>query len=305
MIGDYRGTPSDHGEGKSLAWKLRQPVVPVMKAGIRQFGIATAKQRVLPDFLMIGGKRTGSTSLYRNLASADDVLANFPRREDLKGTYYFDVEYARGADWYRSHFVTRKIVDAESERLGRRVVVGEASPYYLQHPHAAERAARLLPHAKVVATVRNPVDRAYSHYRERVRQGIETLPTFEAALDAEDARLDGELDRMAADPDYVSWNHLNYAYLGQSFYVAALHRWLKAFGPENVLVMRSEDLFADTAATIDRCRTFLGLEALPEAASEHFNNLPGAPIDTELRAELVTHFAQDQAGTANLLTPTR
>lgn len=274
-----------------------------MKAGIRQFGKMTAGQRVLPDFLMIGGKRTGSTSLYRNLAAAEDVLANFPKREELKGTYYFDVEYERGANWYRSHFVTRRTLDAETQRLGRRVVVGEASPYYLQQPHAAQRAARLLPHAKIIATVRNPVDRAYSHYRERVRQGIETLPTFEAALEAEDDRLAGEIERMAADPDYVSWNHLNFAYLGQSMYAEALTRWIDAFGPDNVLVMQSEDLFADTGSAIDRVRQCLDLEPLASIAAKHFNNLPGAPVDTALRADLMARFAQDQATTATLLTP--
>ena len=90
---DHRGTDPDQAEGKGLAWRLRRPVVPVAKAGLRAYGMATARGRVLPDFLVIGAKRGGSTSLYRNLVRTPGVLPLFPRRAQVKGTYFFDVEH--------------------------------------------------------------------------------------------------------------------------------------------------------------------------------------------------------------------
>ena len=214
---DFRRTDHGRGEDKSLLWHLRRPVVPVAKRAIRSYGAVTASQRVLPDYLIIGAKRGGSTTLARRLVATPGVTGLFPAREELKGTYYFDVNYSRGQQWYRSHFPTRKAVGND--------LVGEGSPYYLSHPRAAERAAQVVPHAKVIAVLRHPVDRAFSHYRERVKQGVETLSTFEAALEAEHSRVGGERERMLEDPSYVSWNHLNFAYRDQSRYGQALASW--------------------------------------------------------------------------------
>lgn len=300
---NFRGTDPDRSDDRSLLWKVRQPVVPALKRGYRLVGAATADQRCLPDYLIVGGKRTGSTTLARNLAADDDVLSLFPQREDLKGTYYFDVNYGEGARWYRSHFPTESTRKKSAGALGRPVTVGEASPYYLQHPHAAQRAAQLVPEAKIICVVREPVERAYSHYRERVRQGIEPLATFEAAVAAEPTRLDGEWERMINDPTYVSWNHLNFAYTGQSLYVDAVQRWIDAFSPAQVLVLNSASLFTETTAILSRVRGFLGLSGESAAEPRHFNNNPGLPISDELRYSLNEIFSEDQRSLVPFLTP--
>jgi hypothetical protein len=122
---NFRGTDPDRGVGRGLAWHLRQPLVPAAKWALRRYGAATAHRRPLPDFLVIGAKRGGSTSLFRNLVTTPGVLPLFPRREDLKGTYYFDVFHDRGEAWYRSHFPTT----GARRRAGRPLAVGEATPY--------------------------------------------------------------------------------------------------------------------------------------------------------------------------------
>lgn len=298
---DFRGTDPDRSDDRSLAWKLRQPVVPAIKSAYRVFGSATATKRCLPDYLIIGGKRTGSTTLARNLVADDDVLPLFPVREDLKGTYYFDVNFRRGENWYRSHFPTEAERAEAQTTLGRPVVVGEASPYYLQHPHAASRAAQLAPHAKIIAVLRDPVERAYSHYRERVRQGVEPLDSFEAAIEAEPTRLAGEFERMVQDPTYESWNHLHFGYVAQSRYVDALNRWIDAFARPSVLILNSADLFAEPAAVLAQVRQFLGLQGSPATAPRHYNNNPGVPISDGLRTKLLTEFCIDQDGVVPLL----
>ena len=93
-----------------------------------------------------------------------------------------------------------------------------------------------------------------------MKQGVETLDTFEAALDAEPDRIAGEVERMERDPSYVSWNHLNFAYTDQSLYAASLERWFEQWPREQMLVLRSEDLYADPAAVLERSRAALGLD---------------------------------------------
>lgn len=292
---DFRGRSAERHEGRSLAWRLRQPVVPAAKWALRRYGVATAGSRVLPDFLVIGAKRGGSTSLYRNLARTPGVLPLFPVREQVKGTYYFDVEFGRGERWYRSHFPTA------AQRVDG-TVAGEASPYYLSHPWAPARAGALVPDARVVALLRDPVERAHSHYKERVKQGIETRPTFEAALEAEDARLAGEVERMLDDPGYVSWNHLNFGYLAQSDYVTGVRRWLEHFPRERVLVLPSEDFYAAEGETIDRVRAHLGLPPVGLGTAEHFNDTGSSSVDPALEADLRSRFAP---GIAELVSLTR
>ena len=97
--------------------------------------------------------------------------------------------------------------------MRRSGVVGEASPSYLFHPLVPERVARMLPNARLIALLRNPIDRAFSHYQHEVALGREQL-SFEDALAQEDERMRGELDRMLGDPAYFShawWNYTDAA----------------------------------------------------------------------------------------------
>jgi hypothetical protein len=293
-VRDFRGESAERRTDRGLAWRLRQPVVPAAKWALRRYGMATAGSRGLPDFLVIGAKRGGSTSLYKNLARTPGVLPLFPVREQVKGTYYFDVEFGRGERWYRSHF---PMVDRR--RSG--AVVGEASPYYLSHPWAAERAGALVPDARIVALLRDPVARAHSHYKERVKQGIETLPTFADAISAEDDRLAGEVERMVEDPSYRSWSHLNFGYLAQSDYATGLRRWLEHFPTDQVLVLASEDFYAAEGPTIDRVRAHLGLAPVGLTKAEHFNDTGSSSVDAGLEAELRARLA---ASVADLVSMT-
>lgn len=292
---DFRRADHGRSEGKSLLWKLRRPAVPLAKRSIRRFGELTSERRVLPNYLIIGAKRSGSTTLARNLVASEGVHGLFPEREQLKGTYFFDVNYQRGAAWYRSHFPTAAALGSD--------VVGEASPYYLSHPHAAQRARTLVPDARIVCLLRNPIDRAFSHYRERVKQGVEPLSTFEAALTAEPERLAGEVDRMIDDPSYVSWAHLNFGYADQSRYHTALSRWFDVWPREQVLVLRSEDMYANPQETLRQTRSFLGLTTdIPSPAGDlHHNRLPRADVSPATRRRLWTAIAPDIAQLEELL----
>ena len=230
----------------------------VARDGVRSFGELTAPLRMRPDYLIVGTKRGGTTSLARWLLEHPDVRSLFPGRETRKGTYYFDVNYERGDRWYRSHFPTKVSHQLLERHRDSPLLIGEATPYYLHHPHAPMRARQVVPSVKIIALLRNPVDRAQGHWAERSRQGVEWLP-FDDAITAEVERLDGEEARMVADPSYVSFAHQHFSYVDQGRYARGLERWLTAFPAEQILTLRSEDLYANPAAIYGEVLDFLDL----------------------------------------------
>jgi Sulfotransferase domain len=203
----------------------------------------------LPDFLIIGTEKGGTTFLYWTLCQHPYVE---PAAE--KELHFFDTRkwFKRGVGWYRSQF------PAPAWREGQKVITGEASPYYLFHPSSPRRASDILPDAKLIALLRNPVDRAYSAYNHKVAAGQEPL-SFEEALAEEERRTAGELEKMLADERYNSRSFRIYAYRSRGIYVDQLQRWHKHFAPDQLLVLRSEDLFADPVRTVGTVHEFLDL----------------------------------------------
>jgi hypothetical protein len=262
----------------SAAHRFRKSV----KLGKFAYRRGTASLRALPDFLVIGTQKGGTTYLYKVLSEHPDVLPAFK-----KEVHYFDLHYDQGEGWYRAYFPLRA-------RLGERTITGEASPYYLFHPHAPGRAAELLPDAKLIVLLRNPVDRAYSHYQHQVTQwaaeGHETL-SFEAAVDAEEERLDGELARLMHDDVVHSPNFRSYSYLARGHYVDQLMAWNEVYDRDQMLVLKSEDFFADEPRTLATILDFLGLrEWAPERSVSIPNKREYSSLSPALRQRLVDYF---------------
>ena len=218
------------------------------KAAGRRYGTLTASHRRAPDFLIVGAKRGGTTSLYEYLTEHPGVLRQFPT-PNAKGSYFFDENWSKGPSWYLSHFPSDRTRERARRQLGYEPVAGEGSPYYLFHPLAPGRAAAIAPGALVVALLRHPVERAYSHWKERCRH-TETL-SFEDALRAEPERTEGEAERIVAEPGYVSFAHRHQSYLAQSDYGPMLRRWLEAFGPDRCVIRTAESFYADPQALLD------------------------------------------------------
>lgn len=200
-----------------------------------------------PDFLIIGTQKGGTTAFYRLLTQHPLV-----QPATTKEVHYFDVHFAKGIDWYLSHF------PVSTSRDGQKTLTGEASPYYLYHPHAARRAAQVVPGAKLITLLRNPVDRAYSDYNHKVREGRERL-SFEEAVVAEEKRLAGEKEKMLADESYQSTNYRRYSYLSRGIYADQIEEWTSYFARDQMLALKSEDFFADPTGTLAACLEFLEL----------------------------------------------
>jgi hypothetical protein len=236
--------------------------------------------RSLPDFLIVGTQRGGTTTLFSVLVEHPQVGGARLHKE----VHYFDLNVDRGEGWYRAHFPTRHSVERAREREGR-FVLGEATPYYLFRPGSAERARALLPAAKVIALLRNPVSRTWSQYRHEVELGYETL-SFEEALAAEPERTAGEAARLLEDPGYRSFEHQHHAYVARSDYPPQLDAWLAAFPREQVLILLSEELFTDPAAALRRVTSFLDVRERVPSELPRLNASSGRSLPRETREGL-------------------
>ena len=273
--------------------RLRAERIPTIPAPIRvvarnavwTYGKATSSVRPLPTFLIVGAQKAGTTALYAYLTRHPAILG-----PPWKEVSFFDRHFWRGDAWYRGNFPSKLQRRRARTRTGVEPVVGEASPSYLFHPFAPERVARLLPDVNVIALVRNPIDRALSHYHHEVALSREPL-TFEQALDQEEQRLDGELERMA-DPKYFSHAWWNFTYRSRGRYAEQLERWLEVLPRERVLIVPSEDLLADPGRTYAQVLEFLGappheLESYPKIFTRDYPDMSPAT-----RVELREYYSE-------------
>ena len=251
----------------------------------------------LPDFLLVGAQKAGTTSLFSYLAQHPSVL-----QPAAKEIFFFDRRYARGPNWYRCWFPTRRALGRVRERTGA-ALTGEASTSYLDHPAVPARVAETLPEVRVVAVLRDPAERAVSHYFHNRRKGREPLNLLDA-FRAETDRLAGERERATADPGYDSHALMHFSYLSRGHYAEHLERWRRHVPPGRLLVLRADDLFADPEPTFARTLDFLGLAPWrPESFRVHNAGADRPALPEEVRRFLAQHFAPHNARLGAILGP--
>jgi hypothetical protein len=230
--------------------------------------IATAQQRQLPDFVIIGTQRGGTTSLYRYLTQHPDVGTAL--RKDV---HFFDRYYEKGMDWYLAHFPVR----------GETPVVGEASPYYLFHPDVPERALGAIPCAKFIALLRNPIDRAYSHYHMKVKRGVESL-SFEDAIDK-------ERERLSSSDDPISMVRRHYSYIERGLYIDQIKRWMTLFPREQFLIIKSEDFYSEPERIFSQVLAFLEVRPWNPINLKAYHLAEYLDMNSATRTRLGEYFA--------------
>jgi hypothetical protein len=247
----------------------------------------SAAVRVLPDFLVIGAQKAGTTSLYDVLCASPEVVA--ARKKEVR---FFDQHWSRGSYWYRWSFPTHWAMAGRGARL-----TGEASPDYLLHPLAPARAHRVVPEARLIVLLRHPVDRAYSQYRMNLALATEDR-SFDEAVDDELARL---ASRTAADVD--RWDDVrNYhSYVERSRYHPQLLRWLAHYPRSALHVTTLESILHDPRPELDRICRYLGIEPVATTGFAHSNRRDYEGLPSARRDELFDLFADDVARTEELL----
>jgi hypothetical protein len=250
-----------------------EDITPITQPSLRQtYRTLTGKLRMLPDFIVIGGQKCGTTFLYRYLSAHPTILPS-----TRKEVHFFDLNFSKGMNWYRSHFPLKFFKGG--------FFTGEASPAYLFYPYVPQRIKNVLPQVKLIALLRNPVDRAYSHYQHEVRWKRETL-SFEEALAQESERIQGGL---VNDQPTLAYHH--FSYLKRGLYAEQIPYWLDVFPREQLLILRSEDLFENPAGIFREVLTFLRVPAWELPADYAIpNRSKGDPISPEVRRQLVDYF---------------
>lgn len=234
-------------------------------------------RHLLPDFVIIGAARSGTTHLLGQLNAHPNVLAG-PRE-----THFFDTHrYTYGLSWYRLRFPSNK-TRRETYRQGLHpVLTGESSPSYLSHPNVPARLARGLPEAKLLVLLRDPALRAASHWAWCLRQCGETRSLREA-VEAE-IGPPGDIGgiripegKRISDPLVVR----------RGLYQPQLERWFTHFPRERIHVIQSERWFRDIEGVLSEVCGYLGLpqrEELPRVMRNR--NKPHAPYDEDAIARM-------------------
>jgi hypothetical protein len=180
-----------------------------------------AHPRTLPDFLVIGAARSGTTWIAKNLDSHPDIF--IPREKEL---HFFDYQYSKGLDFYASFY----------RNMGSATAIGEATPAYLHFEPAAARIRKHLPDANMIASLRNPVDRLYSRYWNARGRFLDNKHlSFE--------------EKLTQKPELIE----------EGFYVDHLQRFLKLFPREQFLILLFDELVADPATFMAEIYRFIGV----------------------------------------------
>lgn len=270
---------------------------PAVRSLYRRVAEATPPSwHMTPNFMVIGGQRCGTTTIFKLLSEHPQIL----RPPVEKGTDYFTLHYDQSFDWYRSHFALAAPHPVRRAK-STSAVAFEACTYYMFHPLALERITHDLPGIKLVAMLRDPVERAYSAYKHEFARGFETESSFMRALELEDSRLDGEFEKIAADVSYESIPHRHHAYRHRGQFDEQLERAYSLFPAEQIHVMDSGLFFTDPAGEYRRLVEFLQLDPYEPAAFPRYNARPGAPIPEDARDFLTEHYRSHNARLATLM----
>jgi len=275
---------------------MPHPVKTMGRAVSVRVGTATAGRRQLPSFILVGAQRAGTTSLFRALMAHPLIhSANYH-----KGVNYFDVNYHRDFAWYQGHFPTTAGLRRQPSSVPGEPITFEASGYYMFHPCAPARIAEHLPDVKILAMLRDPVERAFSAYKHELARGFET-ESFERALDLEDERLAGQAERMLADASYQSAAHRHQAYVRRGQYAEQLERLRDHFPAEQIHVIESESFFEQPESTYAGVLDFLDLPPAMPDRFDRWNGRPSSPMTPETRARLGEHFLSHDRALAEIL----
>ena len=244
----------------------------------------TAKNRTLPDYLLIGATRSGTTSLWTYLSKHPNILSAFK-----KEIHFFDFNFSKGVPWYKAHFPL-KITKNFSEKIRQnKIITGDATPYYIYHPHAPTRIFDTVPDVKLVALLRNPIDRAYSHYSRNVRRNVESL-SFEEAIQKEEERLNGEYEKSLGDEMYYSRNLHAFSYLSQGRYYEQLTKWYEIFPKDQFLILKSENFYENTESIYYELLDFLDIPRFTLNKFEVYNFEKYHEMKDDTREHLRKYF---------------
>lgn len=198
-----------------------------------------AERRALPHFIVIGAQKSGSTTLFNYIAVHPQVLPSIQ-----KEIFFFNRNFTKGVLWYRRYFPFDSVLASKG------MITGEASTTYLSSKQAPERAKTLLPNSKIIAVLRDPVERAISQYHHSFRTGREIR----------------EIENVFTEDLFTKWEEgeelpsLDYSYLDNGYYAPQILRWLRHYPEKQLMVIQADMLFSEAVDITSRVYEFLELK---------------------------------------------
>ena len=243
------------------------------------FGI-TAFSRVLPDFIIIGSMKGGTTSLYYDICEHPCTIA---AAYDEIG--FFDSNFHLGLNWYRSMFPTKKQIENVRRKEGV-AITGEDTPFYFWNPVAAKRIKELLPNIKLISILRNPIDRAYSEYQD-LASSKSNRPSFETFIENEiDARKNCSI---ITEENFEDFNQKN-SYLLKGIYVDQLKIWTGLFPKGQIFTLSTEDLNSEPITSLKSVFEYLKLPDYKIKKPQRQKQKKYEPMKPQTRKLLIEFF---------------
>lgn len=257
-------------------------LIPVLEYHLRK---ATSGLRDKPDFIIMGAQKAGTTSLYGYLKASPNIMMS-----NIKEVHFFNENYIKGINWYKLHFPffwERKFVGK------KRILCGEATPDYLFHPLVPYRINKLLPNIKLIILLRNPVDRAISHYYHEVRRGRENR-SFEQAIKEESIIFNNEIKTICNTNEHHSSKKLSQkSYLSKGLYFQQIERVFQYFNKDDVFIAFSEHFYAETERLVNEVLNFLELPDMKSTRYPIWNKGENKEsINSETRDSLNKYFIE-------------
>ena len=251
----------------------------------RHFYGITASLRILPDFLVIGVGRGGTTSCFHYLSQHPSIIGS---AYDEIG--FFDENFHLGLNWYRSMFPTKFLKKKIVKKFGK-CLTYDVTPAYIRKPWVARRIKELFPEIKLIVLLRNPVDKAYSHYHSSIKSGVQKY-SFEEMVE-EDIKTFQKFENTNSiiDDEYFR-NYIEKSLLGRGIYAQQLKIWFELFDPKQILILTSEELSTETNKVMNKIFRFLDLPdyEIPDIVKRSTGNYTKMKMDT--RKKLISFFSK-------------
>lgn len=234
-------------------------------------GRLSYRHRMIPQFLIIGTQKGGTSSLFYYLKYHPQI-----KRPIKKEIHYYNIYFEKGIKWYIAHFPLKS----------DQYITGEASPDYMFHPLSAKRIQQLNPDIKLIVLLRNPIERAYSAYQMNKRMGIDQRETFEDAVHY-------ELQRSKEIADDYNYDKHNFFYLERGKYDAQLSILKDYFSIEQLLLIDSQQFFKNTETQLLRVYNFLGIKPILPRSNKAMNVGHYPPLSHNMYETLKDYFLND------------
>lgn len=244
----------------------------------------TSNYRILPDFIIIGESKCGTTSLYNYLIQHTAINPALSKEIN-----FFNWSHDKPLNWYRAHFPTKLKKNLTKNVFKKPFLTGEATPLYLFNSLVPKRIFKIIPNVKIIIILRNPIDRAYSHYHDLgIRLGKEKR-TFDDAIRSEIKILE-QKNYVVTDYD-GNFSERLYQYVARGIYLAHLRIWMKTFSKKQFLILKTEELEENASKILNNVFEFLSLPSYVKINFEKKHNVSKyEPMSSSSRKMLMEFF---------------